>query len=268
MARFRSRLTDADSDAEETQTWLEFALRQVRSRTFSCHSSTCDRCTSFRALWRLMKILFLGNSHTYSNGVPYQCRELLACLGIKAAVSMIAQPGRSLAWHCDNPATRLALSYDSWDHIILQQCTHPFPGQAALFNAVKKLMSILTEVQSLWLYKTWCEKAKPENQIKIDRAFQYVSKAFEIPVIPVSNAWHLIERRDPGHELYAPDGKHAGCGGSYVAALCMARALSGKSVRGLPASLRYRNMLINRVPADAAALYQAAVDNAVKGVSR
>lgn len=207
-----------------------------------------------------MRILFIGNSHTYFHGMPYQCRELLAGLGVEATVSMIAQPGRSLTWHCFNPATKFALSCDHWDHIILQQATHPFPAQKSLLAAVKKLIRMIPDGQSVWLYKTWCEKAIPGNQVKIDEAFKSVSEKLNIPVIPVANAWHAVERRYPGHELYDEDGRHAGRGGSYLTALCMARALSGKSVCGLPATLRYRDRLINRVSSSDAVLYQNAAD--------
>ena len=183
-----------------------------------------------------MNILFIGNSHTYYHGMPYQCRELLAGLGIKARVSMIAQPGEDLDWHGQHSTTHHAFRFDAWDHIILQQASHPFPGQDALFEAVNKLLRLMPEGQSVWLYNTWCEKAKPWNQQVIDQAFRALSVERKLPVIPVSSTWHAVERRDPGHELYHTDGEHAGRGGSYVTALCMARALSGKSVRGLPST--------------------------------
>ena len=207
-----------------------------------------------------MKILFVGNSHTYYYGMPYQCRALLDCLGVEARVTMIAQPGESLAWHRENPATLLALRYEDWDHIILQQASHPFAGQQVLSDAVDKLLLLMPQGQPVWLYNTWCEKAKPENQASIDQAFQAVSQSSALPIIAVSNAWHAVERRDPGHELYHTDGEHAGRGGSYVTALCMARALSGQSVRGLPSTLRYGKRLLNRVSPPNADLYQTVVD--------
>lgn len=210
-----------------------------------------------------MKVLFLGNSHTYYHGMPYQCREMCAALDVGIQVFMIAQPGESLVWHSRNPATQLALQYEEWDHIILQQATHPFGGDSALLAGIGALHELMPEGQSVWLYQTWCEKDMPENQTIIDRAFDKASTTFSFPVIPVADAWHEVERQDPGHELYDPDRRHAGQGGSYLAALCLARALSGRSVKGLPSVLTYRGRVLNRVSGAAAGLYQSVVDRLV-----
>lgn len=206
-----------------------------------------------------MKILFIGNSHTYGYGMPYQCREMLRCLGVETDVSMVAQPGKTLTWHTENPASKLALQYDDWDHVILQQATHPFHGHPELLDAVKEILRMTHGDQSVWFYKTWCEKEMPENQDVIDRAFQSMSDELSVPVIPVSDVWHEVEKRDPGHELYDTDARHAGPTGSYLTALCMARALSGKSVVGLPAALQHGDRILNQVPESHAELYQSVV---------
>ncbi|HAS83599.1 MAG TPA: hypothetical protein DCS43_13255 [Verrucomicrobia bacterium] len=206
-----------------------------------------------------MKILFIGNSHTYGYGMPYQCREMMKAQRGEVYVGMIAQPGQTLTWHSENPATRLALRYEDWDHIILQQATHPFHGHPELKDAVNALLRLMQGNRSVWFYKTWCEKEIHGNQVIIDQAFKTMSDELRIPVIPVSDVWHAVEQRDPGHALYDADGKHAGAGGSYLTALCMARALSRKSVAGLPAVLKHGDTLINQVPPSHAELYQRVV---------
>lgn len=210
-----------------------------------------------------MKILFIGNSHTYCHAVPYQCRELLASIGIESQVSMVAQPGKSLAWHKKNPTSKIALQYGDWDNIILQQASHPFGGTEELLNSVKNLLDLITGKPKVWLYKTWCEKAKPENQSYIDDAFKAVSEKLSLPIIPISEAWHTIEERNPGHELYDNDGCHSGPSGSYVAGLCIARALSGKSVVGLPSTLSCQQQIINQVSPSNAAFYQDVVNEVI-----
>ncbi|MCP4324572.1 MAG: hypothetical protein GY787_22480 [Alteromonadales bacterium] len=212
-----------------------------------------------------MRILFIGNSHTYFHGMPFQCRELLQHLGIQSQITMIAQPGETLLWHAENPATKLALRYDSWDHIILQQAAHPFAGATPLCEGIGKLLNMIPATDNhkspaIWLSNTWCEQASPENQLTIDHAFKIASKKFCLPIITVSDAWHEVERQDNGFELYHVDGEHAGRGGSYLSALCITRALTGKSVTGLPNNLRYNGKIINRVSPSAAQCYQYVVD--------
>lgn len=210
-----------------------------------------------------MNILFIGNSHTYFHAMPFQCGEFLARLGIEARVAMVAQPGKSLEWHCGNPASIAMLQYGDWDHIILQQATHPFRGGRELTQAVKGLLKLIPEGPSVWFYKTWSRKGRPEDQQEIDDEFKRVSATFDIPVIAVSAAWHAIERQDPGHELYESDGAHAGPAGSYVTALCIARALSGRSVTGLPSVMIQNNRLLNEISPKAAPFYQAVVDEQI-----
>lgn len=191
--------------------------------------------------------------------MPYQCREMLRASGLDVHVSMIAQPGQTLTWHAENPATQCALMFETWDHVILQQATHPFHGNPEFMAAVKSLLSLMQGRGSAWLYKTWCEKRMPENQVAIDEAFKKVSEELNLPVIPVADAWHDVERLDPGHELYDEDGRHAGKGGSYLTALCICRALSRKPVAGLPAVLKHGERIINQVPQAYAGIYQRVV---------
>ncbi len=207
-----------------------------------------------------MKLLFIGNSHTYFHAMPYQCRALLEALHEQAHISQVVAPGKSLQWHGTNPETMQTLLYDHWDHVILQQATHPFAGTKPLIKGIKTLLQLMPPKQSVWLYKTWCEQEIPHNQAKIDRAFASASTNLAIPVIPVADAWHEVEQRDTGHNLYDADRQHANQSGSYLTALCIIRALTDKSTQGLPATLLYQDQIINAVPLADAIFYQSVVD--------
>jgi len=207
-----------------------------------------------------MKLLFIGNSHTYYHAMPYQCRALLEALHEQAHISQIVVPGKSLQWHGTDPETIQALQYNVWDHVILQQATHPFAGTKPLVEGVKGLLQLMPAKQSVWLYKTWCEQDLPHNQAKIDTAFSVVSSELSIPIIPVADTWHEVQKRDPTQNLYDPDRQHANQNGSYLTALCIVRALTGKSTRGLPATLKYHHQIINAVTPSNASLYQNVVD--------
>ena len=211
-----------------------------------------------------MHILFLGNSHTFYHAMPYQCGALLEALGLDAHVSTVTEGGKSLAWHVENPSSAQALQYRRWDHVILQRVTHPFPGTAPLRDAVARLIDLTSAGPRVWLYKTWCEKEIQENQGPIDEAFGMVSGEQGLPIIPVADAWHEVERRDPGHELYDADARHAGPPGSYLTALCMTRALSGQSVQGLPSTLQRGEKTLIDIPTPAAELYQSVVDQIIQ----
>ncbi len=48
-----------------------------------------------------MRVLFVGNSHTFFNDMPALFASMCAELtGERPEVTMLAYPGRSLEWHC------------------------------------------------------------------------------------------------------------------------------------------------------------------------
>jgi len=59
-----------------------------------------------------LRILFVGNSHTYANALPYLVREMIrARHGPDACdVWSLTTGGRNLAWHAAEPGTVQAIS--------------------------------------------------------------------------------------------------------------------------------------------------------------
>ena len=76
-----------------------------------------------------MRVLFVGNSHTYFNDMPAlfaaMCERLC---GEKPDVTMLAFSGRPLSWHREEYfSLRFALLYGRYDYCVLQQQAHPSP---------------------------------------------------------------------------------------------------------------------------------------------
>ena len=52
--------------------------------------------------FKMKKILFIGNSHTYMNDMPELVRRMVEdAAGEECQVFMLAYSGRSLKWHMD-----------------------------------------------------------------------------------------------------------------------------------------------------------------------
>ena len=91
-----------------------------------------------------MKILFIGNSHTFVNGMPFIFSGLSkAGGGAGADVFMLASPGVSLGWHAGQPETLANITCGNWDYVILQQVAHPFAGRENLLEESRKLVEII-----------------------------------------------------------------------------------------------------------------------------
>ena len=211
-----------------------------------------------------MKVLFIGNSHTFYNAMPYQVRELLRQFDPAAQVGMCAIGGMTLGWHAEQPETRLAIQYQDWDAIVLQQKTHPFDGVAALRQDCQALQPDLQRSRAkVWLYMTWAEKRWPANQAILDAAFTQVAAEIGATPAPVAHAWCHVRDVAPGLELYDVDQEHASPLGSYLVACVFAALLSGRSPVGWPGRIGVNDAILADIPAAVALEIQHAVATAI-----
>lgn len=214
-----------------------------------------------------MNILFLGNSHTFFNGLPFQVRELLRLRQPATEVTMNATGGMTLGWHAEQPATHMAIKYHDWDYIVLQQKTHPFDGYDALLRDCTALLPHLRQSRaSILLYMTWSEKQFPANQAILDHAYRQTARAIGATLVPVSTAWHRALQTDPYGELYDIDGEHANACGSYLAACVFYAMIQRASPVGLPTRITVRNDVLANIPIERALGLQQAAWWATKGL--
>lgn len=173
-----------------------------------------------------MRVLFVGNSHTYFNDMPAlfarMCRELT---GERPELTMLAYSGRSLAWHRQEYfALRFALLHGRYDYCVLQQQAHPFPGEAVTEEGLRQLLPLCEEGGAKpVLYMTWAEKAKPENAGPMIACYRRLAERYEALLAPVGELFEGFRGTDL--ELYWKDGEHASPYGSYLAALSFAALL-------------------------------------------
>jgi hypothetical protein len=206
-----------------------------------------------------MNILFIGNSHTFCNGLPFQVRELLRLNHPEVEVAMCATGGMTLGWHAQQPETQMAIQYHAWNYIVLQEKTHPFDGHRVLLQNCQSLLPYLCKTQAeILLFMTWTEKRYPANQAILDQAFTQVAQEIHARPVPVSKAWQKILQTEPDIELYDADGEHASPSGSYLAACTFYAILQGSS----PAGLLHRICVNGNVLADVRQDFAGKIQNA------
>ena len=177
-----------------------------------------------------MRVLFIGNSHTYFNDMPELfARMVREMTGEKPEVTMLAYSGRSLAWHREEYfSIRFALLYGGFDFCVLQQQAHPFPGEEATFRSAHEILELCRKcnVQPV-IYMTWAKKDEPEMTEVMSRAYRKLAGEENVLLAPVGELFAEVQQKHPESDLFWNDGAHASVYGDYLIAATFAGLLAG-----------------------------------------
>ncbi len=184
-----------------------------------------------------MKVLFIGNSHTFFNDMPLTFARLWeAGTGEHISPVLLCHPGMGFDYHVKEYfESRFNLLYGGFDYCILQQKAHPFAGTREDLAAGIRLAELAKagNVKPVFAL-TWAEKAYPEHQEQMNAFHKELCRETGALLSPVGRVWQDLLRQDPAFPLYWQDGEHASVYGDYLIACTHYRLLSGKSAEGLP----------------------------------
>lgn len=184
------------------------------------------------------RILFVGNSHTYTNDLPIIFSEIAAAMGHQSDVQELTEGSYTLtlfADHTDELGSMLnqKLTEETWDFVILQENTNDafsFPEENMLPAAASLDEKIRAAGGQTALLMTWTPKEGasilgPEYvQSVLAQNTISVSKELDSLLIPGGVAFMRCLEQYPQIELWDEDGMHPSLEGSYLAA-CLAYAV-------------------------------------------
>ena len=177
-----------------------------------------------------MKVLFVGNSHTFFNDMP----ELFArfaqiTTGEKPFAAMLAYPGRDLDWHLNEYySLRFNLLHGGYDFCVIQQAAHPYPPAEKTLYAGAKIIDLCHRCGTRpVVFMTWAEKRFPQNQQKMIDTCEILAKQNDALLAPIGRVWQRVCETRPDIELYGADGEHAGPYGDFLAAAVLCRCMMG-----------------------------------------
>ena len=174
-----------------------------------------------------MKVLFIGNSHTFVHYVPLRVKEFCKLHGHDIEAVMLTHPGMGLDWHMQQHPTYYNLICGGYDAVVLQHNAHPFPGKDSLINAGKAVAAITPKDTKIYLYMTWSEKNNPEGQDIMSESYEELAKEIGGTICPVGNLWWKVKEAHPEKELYMEDGEHTSVLGASLSAAVIGRTLLG-----------------------------------------
>lgn len=174
---------------------------------------------------KTLKVLFIGNSHTYFNDMPQLFAGMCEALtGERTDVTMLAFSNRTLAWHCEEYfSVRFALLYGGYDYCVIQQFGHPVPPVGETEPPLEKLVRLCKSVGTKpVLYMTWARKEEPEKAGAISDLYRALASKYGLLLAPMAELFELVRKEHPEIELYWHDGSHASPYGDYLIAATLA----------------------------------------------
>lgn len=176
-----------------------------------------------------LRILFVGNSLTYTNNIPALVKELGKGDSILIEYKTIAKPDYGLDDHLDEGAVQKEINKGKYDFVVLQQGPSALPeSQVILMASVQKYKVLCDQAKSkLALYMVWPSKSRLSDLDNVIFSYSNAGKKHNTIVCAAGLAWKKVLTTDPKISLYGPDGFHPDLTGSLLSAMVIYKTLTG-----------------------------------------
>jgi hypothetical protein len=183
------------------------------------------------------RVLFIGNSLTYTNDLPGTVAALAMTAGDTFQVQTVVAPNVALIDHVVGQTNAVdVIKSGRWDYVVLQQGPTSLPlYRDTLILATKWLQPYIHDAgaRSAQLM-VWPSATKRASFDEVRRSSQLAAKSVGGVFLPAGEAWRTAWLAGPRIALYGPDGFHPSELGTYLTALVVFEGLTGRDVQTLP----------------------------------
>lgn len=197
-----------------------------------------------------LSILFIGNSYTHMNEMPYIFDKIAKAKGKKIYVEMNTRSGASFQVHTTRPDLWQAIKRRKWSYVVLQGYSRELSYEPSHLDTatVPYVQQILDSIYlnnsctKVLLHMTWGYKfgfvERPEIDTyekmsdRISYGYTYLSEYFCLPIVPVGKVWREVRSKYPDIEMYDADLQHPSRNGSYTSACAFYAAIFKESPAG------------------------------------
>jgi hypothetical protein len=181
-------------------------------------------------------VLFIGNSLTFSNNMPFKFKEIAESYGRKIHVDTVVKRGMDLNYHSNQKNTFQKIRSRKWTYVVIQGHSTEFARSEEEVNAgtkpyAKKIIDSIRKnygCTKILFYETWGYKNGISTtplianydlmQSVIEKEYLRFTDVFSVGMVPVGAAWRKVVEKHPTINLYNEDLYHPTKEGSYVAA--------------------------------------------------
>lgn len=197
-----------------------------------------------------LNVLFIGNSYTHMNRMPFLFDKIAKSKNKPVHVEMNTHSGFSFREHSERPDMYQAFKSRKWDIVVLQGYSREFirPYEYLDTASMPYLNGIIDSIKQtspcakLLFYQTWGYKDGYHEEgfdldydqmtNQIDTGYTYTSAILNIPRVPVGKVWQSFREKNPDVNLYDKDNAHPSKFGSYLTACSFYAAIFGESPEG------------------------------------
>jgi hypothetical protein len=212
-----------------------------------------------------LRVLFVGNSLTYTNELPRIVEALSRGGGMEIEAGMIAFPNAGLEDHWADGRTRREIASKRWDVVVMQQGPSSLASSRA--NLVEWAKRLAEEARAAGarpaLFTVWPDASRRAYLGAVIESYEEAAEACGCELLPVGLAWQEAWKRRARLSLYGADGFHPSEEGSYLAALVIWGGLTGEDVARAPAELDLGGGQTMKVREKRAAVYRDAAEAAL-----
>lgn len=193
-----------------------------------------------------LRVLFIGNSLTYTNDLPGMVAAIARASGESIETEMVAEPNFSIEDHWTLSDARSRVRNGNYDVVVLQQGPSALPESREVLR--QWALQWAAEIRSFGgrpaLYAVWPELARFDAFADVSESYRLAAEAVNGAFFPAGDAWIETWKIQPDAPLYGSDDFHPSITGSYAAAIVITAALFHRDpatlapLADLPANIR------------------------------
>jgi len=179
------------------------------------------------------RVLFVGNSLTATNNLPAVVDAVAAASGTPLASTAVAFPSLSLEDHWARGDALRAIDRGGWSFVVLQQGPSArLDSRVTLREYVRRFDERIRPTGARTVvYMVWPEAARRDAFDAVHDSYALAAQDVGAVLAPAGDLWRAAWRRDESLALYGGDRFHPSPLGSYLAALAIVHAITGRPVR-------------------------------------
>lgn len=181
-----------------------------------------------------LRVLFVGNSLTYTNDLPGRVARLASLAGVSFSHASVARPDYSLEDHVAAGLLEV-IATTRPDVVVMQQGPSSLPASRAELVAWSRRVAAAVRAAGgePVLLMVWPPASRRFAFDDVRGAYAAAAAAVGGEMVPAGEAWRAAWELDPTLELYGPDGFHPAELGTLAAALATWTVLASPPPRAV-----------------------------------